>query len=144
MKKIIFTNLFVLSFGLIYAGLLPADILDIPSIIFVFIPAFVAPFGIYGKSHYSTAFASVFKRREIDSTDKEGLAGFFTLMGNVAVGFGWIAFFIGHIAMLKNITQDLKIELYATGFAASLITVMYGYVFKYGFCEVAEKRMLRK
>jgi hypothetical protein len=146
MFKVVIVNLFVLAFAVIKVGFGANDILDVPSAIFVFIPAFIAPLATYNFAEYKTAFAIAFRSKEISKEEKESLAGFFTLMGNVAFGFGWMAFFLSHIAILKNLMSipDVKLDVYGIGFAASLITVLYGYIFKYGFCEIAEKRITRK
>lgn len=149
MFKVIIINLITILFVIIICGLAAGDVIDIPSLISVFIPALAAPLTLFTVSQYKTAFGIAFRSLEIEPQEKEKLNGFFSMMGNTAVGFGWIAFLIAQIALLKNLPindfiKSQQFDVFTVGFAASVITVLYGYIFKYGFCDLAEKRLTSK
>ncbi len=50
MYFVVAMNLVVIVLGIIYAGLSPLWALDIPSVIIVFVPAFLAPLAAYTNS----------------------------------------------------------------------------------------------
>ncbi|MBP6739902.1 MAG: MotA/TolQ/ExbB proton channel family protein [Leptospiraceae bacterium] len=140
MYLVLVVNLILLAFGCIYAGLAPVEVINIPSALIVLIPAFIAPIAAYGKLIYKEAFSAVFTSKEINPENKEAMVNVFKLIGDVAVGFGWLGTLIGAVAMLLNLGSGNPSAV-GEGIAADLITILYGYTVKYGFCVLAEHKI---
>ena len=143
MYFVLFMNLLVVGFGHVYSGLGFKAILDIPSIVIVYLPAFLAPLAAYGKSAYAQAFAAAFHSKEVSAEYTDVAPKVFLLIGNVAVGFAWVGVLIGATAMLMNLgAGDMSALGY--GIAATINTVFYAYILKYGFCMLAEYKLTHK
>ncbi|MBP9889567.1 MAG: MotA/TolQ/ExbB proton channel family protein [Leptospiraceae bacterium] len=95
---------------------------------------------VYGKSVYGQAFSTAFGSIQLAEKEKRDAANVFKLIGNVAVGFGWIGVLIGALAMLKNLGAG-DMSALGIGIAADLITIFYAYILKYGFCKLAEYKV---
>jgi len=124
MKKIYFLSL-VLVIGVLFGALIITGTsilayVDIASLIFVLVPAFLLLLASYGPKEMGRAFKSAFSGKTGAEVEKS--IAFFTAMQRLFLLSGVLGTLIGVIAILSNLTD---MSLVGRGFSVAILTIIY-------------------